>query len=322
MFKFGPYEIKEKLVLAPMAGITSFSYRKFMSEFGVNLTYTEMVSDMGLLYKNKETESYLSFPKSNFLTGVQLFGSDKDNIAKSVQICLNLCQNIDFFDVNMACPVPKVTRQGSGSALLKNPKKCGDIIREIKKVTSLPISAKIRLGFDNSHINFLDVISELEDAGVDMIAIHARTAKELYIGTPHFDLLKDLRKKMHVPLLVSGNIFTVEDAINALNITGADAVMIARGGVGNPLLIKQINDYFNKGCYENNYNFEDQKKYCLKLAKMLIEEKGEDTAMRVFRGIAPKFFASIPNCKKLRNRLSTEMDSYEDLENILNDNLG
>jgi len=318
MFKLGNHEITDKIVLAPMAGITSFGYRKFMANFGVKICYTEMVSDMGLIYQNEETNSYVKFPKiDDLLTGVQLFGNDPQNIAKSAQIAAKLNPNIDFFDVNMCCPVPKVTKPGSGCSLMKTPKKCGDIIRALKSVSDLPITAKIRLGFDNNNLNFLEVISELENAGVDLIAIHARSAKELYYGTPHFDLLKDLRKRMHVPLVVSGNIYTVEDAIKALEITGADAVMIARGGVGNPTLIRQINNYFYEGNMLPDASLEEQRKYCLELAKFLIEEKGEDKAMRLYRGIAAKFFFGQPNIKKLRLELSNKLETFDQLKEIL-----
>lgn len=315
MWKLGNFEIKGKVVLAPMAGITSAGYRKYLNSFGVDLAVTEMVSDMGLIYQNKETESYVVYEKDDVITGVQLFGSQPENIAKAALIALKLNPNIDFFDVNMGCPVPKVTKTGAGSSLMLNPKLAGEIIRSLKKVTDKPITAKIRLGYNE--VNFKDVIKELENGGVDAIGIHARTRKELYAGEPHFDLLKDLRKEMHVPLIVSGNIYTLDDAINALNITGADAVMVARGGVGNPFLIKQIKTYFETGERLPNPSFLEQCDYCLKLAESLIEEKGELTAMRIYRGIAPKFFSGFPNSRTLRTVLATSLTDFNSLERII-----
>ena len=177
MWKLGEFEIKGKVVLAPMAGYTSEGYRKYLNSFGVDICVTEMVSDMGLIYKNKETETYVKFEKDNVLTGVQLFGSNPENLAKAATLALGLNPNIDFFDVNMGCPVPKVTKTGAGSSLMLHPALCGDIIRAIKKVTDKPITAKIRLGYNE--VNFKDVIKELEKAGVSAIGIHARTRKEL-----------------------------------------------------------------------------------------------------------------------------------------------
>ena len=315
MWKLGEFNIKGKVVLAPMAGYTSEGYRKYLNSFGVDICVTEMVSDMGLIYKNKETETYVKFEKDRSLTGVQLFGSNPENLAKAATIALDLNPNIDFFDINMGCPVPKVTKTGAGSSLMLHPSLCGDIIRAITKVTDKPVTAKIRLGYNE--VNFKDVIKELEKAGVAAIGIHARTRKELYSGEPHFDLLKDLRKEMNIPLIVSGNIYTLDDAIKALDLTGAEAVMVARGGVGNPFLIKQIQRYFENGERLPNPSFLEQCEYCLELAKSMVEEKGELTAMRIYRSIAPKFFSGFANSRILRTVLATSLTDYASLVRIL-----
>ena len=319
MWKLGKFEIDSKVVLAPMAGITFKSYREFMANFGFGVCVTEMVSDMGLFYGNEETKTYIDFKRGKYLTGVQLFGHDPIYIKKAAEIALNMNPDIDFFDVNMGCPVPKVVDSGSGSALMKNPKLCGDIIRALKEVSDKPVTAKIRLGWDSHSINFMDVICELEDAGVDMIAIHSRTKKELYLGEPHHDLLKDLRSKMKVPFVVSGNIYTLDDAIKALEITGADAVMVARGGVGNPFLLKQINEYFKSGERLESPSLKEQLEWCYELGTKVVEEKGEDRGMRIYRSVAPKFLIGIKNCKAYRLRLSSELVTLESLKTILND---
>ena len=244
----------------------------------------------------------------------------EDKFIEAVKICEQINPNIDFYDVNMGCPVNKVTKTGAGSALLKDPVKCGKIIKAIKSVTNKPVSAKIRLGWDKNSINFLEVIDELEKAGIDLIAIHARTTKDLYIGTPKYELIQDLRDKIHVPLVVSGNIYKVEDAINALNITKADAVMVARGGVGNPRLITNINNYINNK--EIKYpSLHEQIDYCEELAKMICEEFGEKVGMRIFRSIGSKFFNGFPNCKELKQRITTETFNYDDLEMIIEEYL-
>lgn len=317
MWKLGKFIIEGKVVLAPMAGVTSEGYRKYLNTFGVDVCVSEMVSDMGLIYQNKETESYVKYQKDGVLTGVQLFGAKPENLANAARRAIEINPEIDFFDVNMGCPVPKVTKTGAGSALMLNPKLCGEIIKAIKSVTDKPVTAKIRLGYNE--VNFLDVIKALEEAGVDAIGIHARTRKELYMGEPHFDLLKDLRSKMKVPLMVSGNIYTLDDAINALEITGADAVMVARGGMGNPFLIKQIKTYFETGERLPNPSFLEQCEYCLELAKSMCEEKGELTAMRIYRGIAPKFFSGFANSRVLRTVLATSLTDYQSLVNILDE---
>ena len=318
MFKFGKFDIKGKVVLAPMAGYTFNSYRDFMNKFGTCLCYTEMVSTSGLIYDNDLTKEYITFPKSNIPTGVQLFGSEPDDFIKAIKICEEHNPNIDFYDVNMACPVNKVTKTGAGSSLLKDPLRCGDIIRAMKSVTDKPVSAKIRLGWSDSSINFLEVINELEKAGVDLIAIHARTKADLYMGSPKYHLLDNLKDKMNVPLVVSGNIFAPEDAIKALQITKADAVMVARGGVGNPLLILNINHALNDEPLEET-NYEKQKQYCLELAKLVVEDKGERIGIRIFRSMGPRFFNGFPNSKKLKNMIASSIETYQDLIDIFNE---
>ena len=318
MWKIGNITIDGVVVLGPMAGITSYAYRDFMKLFGVAVSVSEMVSDMGLIYDNDKTNEYVIYPESH-PTGVQLFGHDPENILKAVKLALKLNPNIDFFDLNMGCPVPKVTNAGSGSALMKNPKLCGEIVRKLKEEISIPITAKIRLGWDENSINFLEVIKQLEDAGVDMIAIHARTKKQMYLGQPHYELLKDLRSKMSVPLVVSGNIYTLDDSIRVKELTGAEGIMVARGGVGNPWLVKQIDTYFRTGERLPDVSIIEKVDQCLSLADYYIAEKGEYTAMRIYRGIASKFFSGFKNVKFYKNRLSTELVDRESLVRILND---
>ena len=318
MFKIGNIEVKNKVVLAPMAGITSFGYRKFCSSFGPGYMVTEMVSDMGIIYGNEETKSYVCFDKLPIPTGVQLFGNSPENLAKAALMCENLNPYIDFYDINMGCPVPKVTKTGAGSSLMNDPILCGEIVKAVKDVTHKPVTVKIRLGAGNDKTGYLKVIEEVLKAGVDLIAIHPRTAKEMYGGKPHWELIADLKKLVNVPLVVSGNIYKVEDAANAMEITGADAVMVARGGVGNPTLISNIDNYFQGNELEAT-DLDTQIDYCLELARLLIEEKGEKVAMRVYRGIATKFFDGFPNSKPLKCRLSTELNSYSDLTSILED---
>lgn len=305
-------------MLAPMAGISFSSYRKFFKKFNVSFAYTEMVSDMGLIYGNKETLSYLKIDKGEPITGLQLFGSNKDTLLKGMQIALKNNPNFAFIDVNMACPVNKVTTSGSGSSLLKDVDKIKDIIKALKANTSLPVSIKIRLGIDEDHLNYLEVIDGAISSGVDFIALHARTKKQLYSGKPLYDKIRGLKEKVSVPLIISGDIFTVEDAINALKITGADYCLLARGGMGNPLLAKEINHYYKTGKikhYKRTVN--GQIRYCKKLARLIIKDKGENTGMRIYRSIAPKFFMGLPNSKYVKTALAASLSSYNDLCMIL-----
>lgn len=319
MFKIGNVEINGKVVLAPMAGYTSLGYRKFMKKFGVALTVTEMISDCGLIYDNKKTIDYLKIDESEHPVAIQLFGSSAETICKAMDIALKYNPNIDIFDINLGCPAPKVVKTGAGSALLKDPKKLEEMFKIICKHSPVPVTAKIRLGWNEETMNFKENIKALEKAGVSAIGVHARTTRQGYAGKPRYELLKDLRNEMKVPLIVSGDIYTLNDAKKALEMTKADAVMVARGGVGNPTLIKQIDEYYKNGKIIEEPSIEDNIKYLKELAEEMIEEKGEYTAMLVMRSIAPKFFNKFPNTKKLKLKLVSALTTRESLERILNE---
>ena len=319
MFKIGNVEIKGKVVLAPMAGITSLAYRNFMKRFGVDLVVTEMVSDCGLIYENKKTLEYIKTTPEERPIAIQLFGNNSETIIQAMKICEKENPNFDFFDINLGCPVPKVTKAGSGSALLKNPANLRQMFEKICKATTKPVTAKIRLGYNENSINFLENINALEEAGVAAIGIHARTTAQLYSGKPRYELLKNLREKMSVPLFVSGNIYSLDDAISALEITKADAVMVARGGVGNPQLVRQINHYFETGERLPNSTLEENITYLKEFTDMLIEEKGEYRAMSILRGIAPKFLDGYPNMKQYKNMLAQSLTTRASLERILDE---
>lgn len=319
MFKIGNIEIESKVVLAPMAGVTSLAYRDFMKPFGVGLSVTEMVSDCGLIYENKKTIDYLKTSELERPVAIQLFGSEAETIIKAMEVVIKENPNFDFFDINLGCPVPKVTKAGSGSALLKNPAKLGEMFKKICAASPRPVTAKIRLGYSEDNINFLENIKVLEESGVAAIGIHARTTSQLYSGKARYELLKDLRDKMNVPLFVSGDIYTLDDAIRALEITKADAVMVARGGVGNPRLVEQIDHYFKTGERLPNATLKENIQYLEKVADMLIEEKGEYRAMSILRGIAPKFLDGFPGMKPYKNKLAQSLSTRASLARILDE---
>ena len=320
MWKIKDIEIKSRVVLAPMAGITSIAYREFCKPFGVGLSYTEMVSDCGLVFGNERTFDYVNSSKVDRPLGIQLFGNDYKTMVEAIKI-IEEKADYDILDINLGCPVKKVAGAGSGSSWLK-PERLEDLriyIREIVKASKKLVTAKIRLGWDDKSINVNEVVDLLIKEGVSAIGIHARTAKQLYSGKPNFEAIRDLGRKISVPLMVSGDIYTLEDAINAIEITGASAVMVARGGVGNPNLIKQIDHYYKTGeklsSSPLNEKIEQMKTY----VDMLIEEKGEERAMMIARGILPKFLIGYPNTKKVRVALSTQIKTKNDFLKIIKD---
>lgn len=317
MWKIGNIEIESKVVLAPMAGVTSLAYRNFMKPFGVGLTVTEMVSDCGLIYGNDKTFDYLKTTKEERPVAIQLFGKDEENIIKAIDIVLEKNKGVDILDINLGCPVPKVTKAGAGSALLKDPKKLEEMFTKIVKHCPIPVTAKIRLGWDDKSINFEENIKALENAGVAAIGIHVRTTKQMYSGKPNYELIRNLRSKMSVPLIVSGDIFNLDDAIKAIEISGADAVMVARGGVGNPQLVRQIDEYFKTGKRLPNSSLEENLKYLIQFTDDLILEKGEYRAIQILRGIATKFLDGYPGMKPYKNEIAQTITTKESLLKII-----
>lgn len=318
MFKIGDIEITSKCVLAPMAGITSAAYRSFMRRFGVALTYSEMISDCGLILKNPNTLEMLTINNDDSPLAIQLFGNSKATLLKAIDVLDELNLKYDILDINFACPVKKIINSGSGSSYLKDLNRLKETIEAIVHKSKRPVTAKIRLGFDSNSINFHETIQILIEAGVKAIALHARTAKELYAGKCHYDLLNNLQDKMSIPLLISGDIFTLEDAIKAFEITHASGIMVARGGIGNPELIKAIETYFNSG-EKINYGIDlrAQMNYLINFMDLLIEEKGEERAIRYLRGSGPKFIRSFPNYRYYRNLFTKTIKYREDVIKIV-----
>jgi nifR3 family TIM-barrel protein len=315
-WRIGKIDVDGPVVLGPMSGYTSRGFREFMKPFGVSVSITEMTSAVGLLNSDLKTSDYVMFDRC-FPTGLQLFGHDPEDLASAAAKSLEWNENIDFFDVNMGCPVHKILRSGAGSSLMKDPELCGRIVREIKDRTDMPVTAKIRLGSDRNHLNFMDVIRELESAGVDAVTVHARTKDQGYSGYPDYEAIRDLQDSMSVPLIVSGNIYSLDDAIEAVDCTGAKGVMVARGGVGNPYLVTQIDEYFRTGRRLENPTVHQQVEWCLRLADMLIDEKGEEVAVRKLRSIAPKFVSGCHRCREYRLRIATEITDRGSLQSIL-----
>jgi len=316
MWKIGDIPLDGPVVLGPMSGYTSRSYRDFMKPFGVALSVTEMTSAVGILNSDAKTEDYVLFDR-NYPTALQLFGHSAEDISEAAAKALEFNPNIDMFDINMGCPVHKILRSGAGSVLMKDPLLCGEIVRKVKSRTGKPVTAKIRLGSDPNHMNYMDVIRELEAADVDAVTVHARTKDQNYSGYPHFDVIEGLRDELSVPLIVSGNIYSLDDAVDAMRITKSEGIMVARGGVGNPFLCTQIDEYLRSGKRLENPTVHQQIEWCIQLTDMLIEEKGEDCAMRKLRSIAPKFVSGCHRCREYRLRLATETVDREHLVKIL-----
>lgn len=314
--KIGDVEIQGRVVLGPMAGVTSEAYRCFMKPFGVALSFTEMVSDCGLDYGNARTYEYLPSEKTDRPLGLQLFGFSVENTAKAVSIA-EKNGNYDVLDINLGCPVPKVVKTGAGSSWLRRPEELEAYMKAVVEASSKPVTAKIRLGWDEESINVFDVALRLQRAGVQGITVHCRTRVQGYAGEADYRAIAGLKEQLSIPLIVSGDIFTAQKAKEALDITHADAVMIARGGLGHPFLATQINTYLETGELLDNPPPEAQAEYALDFATRLIEQEGEATAIKQLKGLIPHFFAGFPGYKKIRTEIASKVMTQSQLFRVL-----
>ena len=300
-----------RVIMGPMAGITTLAYREFMKPFGVALSVSEMISDCGINYKNPRTMSYLATSQKDRPVALQLFGFSKENAKNAIAI-LEANSDFDMLDINLGCPVHKVTKTGAGSAWLKEPEKLYDYMREIVRTSHHPVSAKIRLGWDSSSINVREISSVLEKAGVSLLTVHARTAVQGYSGSPNWEAISNLGDSLSIPLCVSGDIFTPEAAMKALNIAKASYVMVARGGVGNPELITNINRVLNGEEPLEPPSPKKQAEYAKEFALKLKEEKGDYIASLDLRGILPSFFKGFKGFKKIRTEIALHTKTFDD----------
>ncbi len=310
MWHIGDVPVNGKVVLGPMSGYTTCAYREFMAGFGVGTAITEMVSAPGILNNPKDCERFLQSPDGCH-TGAQVFGGRVDAVAEAARISLRMNPELLYFDINMGCPVKKVIRTGAGSAMMRDPKKCGDMIRAVKKATERPVTAKIRLGQDDADTNFREVIDELISADVDSITIHSRTVDQKYAGRARHDLLRGLGKELAVPLIISGDIYTLDDALSSMEITGATAVMVARGGVGNPYLITQIDRHLRTGDILPEPLVTEQIDWCIELIDMIMEESGPEVGLARLRSVVPKFLSGVRYSRDYRRAVtehSTDLD--------------
>ena len=302
------------IILAPMAGITDMPFRALCREQGATFSYTEMISAKALYYKNKNTLPLLQVAKGERPIAVQLFGSEPELLA---QEALKLEEGpYDVFDVNMGCPVPKVVNNGEGSALMRDPEKIGQIVSAMTKVLHKPVTIKIRKGFSADQINAVEVAKRAEDAGAAAIAIHGRTREEYYSGHADYDIIRQVKEAVSIPVMGSGDIYKGKDAKRMLDETGCDAVMIARGARGNPWIFREVAHFLETGEELPRPSVEEVKDMILRHARMLIDFCGENMAIRQMRKHAGYYVTGYPDASRIRREVNLCV-TFSDLERTL-----
>ena len=311
-WNIGDIEIKNRIVLAPMAGISNPTFIKIADEMGVGLAFTELISSEAIIRNNAKTlEMLKGIDKITIPVGVQLFGSNPNSLAASAKIITKLYPNV-FIDINMGCPVPKIAiKSGGGSALLKNPELIREIVTKVVHAVDVPVTVKIRSGWDDEHINAVEVAKIIEESGAKALSIHARTRAQGYSGQADWNVIKEVVKNVSIPVIGNGDVKTCYDAKKMLDDTKCSAVMIARALMGNPWLIKECIDYLDNNTLPKKIGFNEKIDMMEYHLKKLIENTNESQAVLEIRGHLLNYLKGLPENKEIKNNICKCKNSKE-----------
>lgn len=312
--KIGTVTLDNNIILAPMAGVTDLPFRLLCKEQGVGMTCTEMVSAKAISFHNKNTEALLETAQQERPVSLQLFGSDPDIISEMAAYIEE--RPFDILDINMGCPVPKVAGNGEGSALMRNPKLVAEIVKKTVRATKKPVTVKIRKGFTQQEVNAVEIAKIAEASGAAAVAVHGRTREQYYSGQADWDIIRQVKEAVGIPVIGNGDIDSAQKAKQMLEETGCDAVMVGRAVRGNPWLFREIRSYLEDGTIPERPSKDEVRAMMLRHARMQIEYKGAYIGIREMRKHISWYTAGYPGSAKLRGEINL-VDSYEELERLL-----
>lgn len=312
--KIGNVTLPNRYILGPMAGVTDLPFRVLCKEQGAGLLCMEMVSAKAILYNNKNTESLLEIHPDEQPVSLQFFGSDPkimSEMAKRVEE-----RPFDIMDINMGCPVPKVVRNGEGSALMKNPKLVYEIVSAMVKAIDKPVTVKIRKGFDDSCINAVEIAKIIEEAGAAAVAVHGRTREQYYSGQADWDIIRQVKEAVSIPVIGNGDVTSPQKAEELVKQTGCDGIMIARGAQGNPWIFSEMITYEETGVLPERPSLEEIRDMMLRHARLQLKYKGEFIGIREMRKHVAWYTKGLKGAAKLREEIN-RVESYQELEELL-----
>jgi len=312
--QIGSLKLENNVFLAPMAGITDRPFRTLCHEMGSGLVYSEMVSAKGIYYNNENTKQLLDIGEEEMPAALQLFGSEPEIMGAMGKKIESI--NAGIIDINMGCPVPKVVKNGEGSALMKTPELAGKIIKALVEMQKKPVTIKIRKGFDDTCINAVEMAQIAEENGASAVAVHGRTREQYYSGKADWDIIKNVKKAVSIPVIGNGDIFKPQDAEDMLEYTGCDAVMIARGAQGNPWIFKRTIAYLENGILLDEPTPQEKVSMALRHARMLIDYKGEFVGVRQMRAHMAWYIKGVQGASVIRDKIN-HCESYEEMAELL-----
>jgi len=308
--KLGNIDIKGHVALGPMAGVTDRAFREICHDFGCGLMFTEMVSAKAFYYKDEKTKALMTIAEKERPVGLQIFGHEPEIMAHMAEELRDF--NHDILDINMGCPAPKIVKNGDGSALMDNLRLIEAIVSCVVKASNKPVSVKIRKGYSTT--NAVEVAKIIEAAGASFLSIHGRTRNQFYAGKADWDIIKEVKKSIKIPVIGNGDIFTIDDAVRMKDHTGVDGLMVARGVQGNPWLIKQINTYFDTGIRLDDPSPAERVDVALKQLKLMIDYKGERRGLMEMRKHAAWYLKGIRGGARVKEALNRAQEKDQVIE--------